>query len=105
MVWRWLIDNWSWANGESILRSGTPLLDLDLPLSDFVDAVFRLFVLWASLDEASQAQYERIIKHFRDFETEYETGELVLPGWASLGNVASQYGSDGADPFASPATT
>jgi hypothetical protein len=35
-------------------------------------------------------------------ETEYETGVPVLPGWASIGNVASQYGIDDADPLAPP---
>lgn len=43
---------------------------------------------------------ERIDKYFRDLETEYETGIPVLPGWAAIGDVASQYGvDDGADPF------
>jgi hypothetical protein len=47
-------------------------------------------------------QVESINKHFRDREIEYETGEPVLPGWASIGNVAAQYGMDDADPFATP---
>lgn len=33
-------------------------------------------------------------------ETEYETGAPVLPGWASVGNVAAQYNINDADPFA-----
>lgn len=41
-----------------------------------------------------------VFGHFRDKETEYETGEPVLPSWASVGNVAAQYQADGADPFA-----
>lgn len=45
-------------------------------------------------------QVEAINKHFRDREIEYETGEPVLPGWASIGNVAAQYGADDSDPFA-----
>jgi hypothetical protein len=56
------------------------------------------------MDQFQLQQMETISKHFRDMETQYETGELVLPGWASQGDVASQYGiRDGADPFASPA--
>lgn len=48
-------------------------------------------------------QVQKINKHFRDLEAEYETGEPVLPDWAALGDVAAQYGTgDGADPFAVP---
>jgi hypothetical protein len=93
-----LIDNWSWANGEAILRSGNSLLGL--PLRDLVDATYRLMTIWACQDEAQRAQIDRIDKHFRDREEEYETGIPVLPGWASIGDVASRYGvDDGADPF------
>lgn len=91
------MDHWSWANGEAVLRSGNSLLGL--PLRDLVDASYRLMTIWACLDEDQQKQIERINTHFRDMETEYETGEQILPGWASIGNVAAQYGNDGADPF------
>ncbi len=74
---------------------------LDLPLRDLVDVAFRLFVLFASQDPAHEDVYSQITRHFRDKETEYETGELVLPGWAGIGNVASQFGLDDSDPFAS----
>lgn len=57
------------------------------------------------MDQAEKEQLERVEKHFRDLEEEYETGIPVLPGWASIGDVASRYGNDdGADPFStSPA--
>ena len=51
-------------------------------------------VLWYSQDEMQTAETKRVEKFFLDRETEYETGELVLPGWASVGNVASQFGDD-----------
>jgi hypothetical protein len=73
---------------------------LDLPLRDLVDVAYRLLLLWACQDQAAQRQAEAIHKHFRDLETEYETGMPVLPGWAALGNVAANYGLDDADPFA-----
>lgn len=41
-------------------------------------------------------------QYFRNKETEYETGEPVLPTWASIGDVASRYGTDGASPFDAP---
>lgn len=97
MLWGWLIDNWSWANGESILRSGRSLLDMTV--RDLVDSAFRLLVDWSCMGHAQMKQYEAINKHFRDAEIEYETGVPVLPGWAALGNVAAQYGMDD-DPFA-----
>lgn len=102
MVWSWLIDNWYWANGESVLRSGRSLLDLSA--RDMSYAAFRLFADWACLDQNSKSQIDSIHRYFRDKETEYETGELVLPGWAALGDVASRYGApdDGADPFTTP---
>jgi hypothetical protein len=104
VVWGWLIDNWSWANGEAVLRSGKPLLDLSV--RDMMYAGFRLFIDWACMTQEQKAQVDSIHRYFRDRETEYETGELVLPGWAQVGNVAAQYGlNDGADPFASPSDT
>lgn len=72
---------------------------LDLPVRDLVDATHRLMVLWYCQDEELVKQTEKIERYYRDRESEYETGELVLPGWASLGNVADQYGSDGSSPF------
>lgn len=58
---------------------------------------------WFCLEEAKSKQVEHIYRYFRDRETEFETGELVLPGWAAIGNVAAQYGqADDADPFAPP---
>lgn len=66
-----------------------------------MDVTYRLLTLWACQDQAQREQVERIDKHFRDLESEYETGVPVLPGWASIGNVASQYGLDD-DPFATP---
>lgn len=45
-------------------------------------------------------QVEKIKTHFRNLEAEYETGVPVLPGWASVGNVAARYGPDDSDPFA-----
>lgn len=89
------MDNWSWANGEAILRSGNSLLGL--PLRDLVDATYRLMTIWACQDQAQQNQVEKINAHFRDLETEYETGEPVLPSWASVGDVAARYG-DGSSP-------
>lgn len=74
---------------------------LELPLSELVDATYRLLTIWACQDQAQREQLDRIEKHFRDLESEYETGVPVLPGWASIGNVASQYGLD-EDPFATP---
>jgi hypothetical protein len=75
----------------------------ELPLRDLVDAAFRLMNLWACQDQAQRDQMERIDKYFRDRETEYETGIPVLPGWASIGDVAARYGvDDGADPFDTP---
>lgn len=56
------------------------------------------------MDESQRAQVEGVEKFFRDMESEYETGVPVLPGWASVGNVAAQYGLDD-DPFATIADT
>lgn len=57
-------------------------------------------VLWFCQDKEIVEQTERIERYYRDKETEYETGELVLPAWAGLGNVAALYGDDdGASPF------
>lgn len=65
-----------------------------------MDASYRLLTIWACMDEEQKDQIDRIEKHFRDREEEYETGVPVLPGWASIGDVASRYGTDdGADPF------
>lgn len=101
MVWGWLIDNWSWANGEAILRSRQSLLDLSV--RDMAYVGFRLFSDWSCMSEAEKNQMDNINRYFRDREQEYETGELVLPGWAAVGDAASRYGApsdDGADPFA-----
>ena len=49
--------------------------------------------LWACLGQEQQDQVEKINAYFRNAETEYETGEMVLPGWASIGNAAAQYGN------------
>ncbi len=74
-----------------------------MDLRDLVDVTYRLFAEWYTQDEFHMSQMDTIARHFRDLETQYETGELVLPGWASIGNAAAQYGKDdGADPFASP---
>jgi hypothetical protein len=67
-----------------------------------VDAAYCLFIAWACQTQEQKEQTDRINKYFRDMETEYETGVPVLPGWASIGNVASQYGIDDADPLAPP---
>jgi hypothetical protein len=75
---------------------------LGLPLRDLVDAAYRLFTIWCCQTHQEKEQLDRIDKHFRDAETEWETGVPVLPGWAALGNVAAQYGLDDADPFATP---
>lgn len=54
------------------------------------------------MDHAVATQMQNVYRFFRDKETEFETGELVLPGWAGIGNAAARYGADdGADPFAS----
>lgn len=71
---------------------------LDLPLRDMTDAAYRLMVLWFSQEEDQIKQAERVEKHFRDRETEFETGIPVLPGWAGIGDVQARYG-DGASPF------
>lgn len=63
-----------------------------------MDATYRLFTIWSTQTQQQLEQTERIDKHFRDMEQEYETGIPVLPGWASIGNAAAQYGGD--DPFA-----
>lgn len=76
---------------------------MSLPLRDLVDVGFRLFALWYTMDGFQSKQMDIINKHFRDLETQYETGELVLPGWATIGDAAARYGtSDGSDPFATP---
>jgi hypothetical protein len=83
-----------------MLRSGNSLLGL--PIRDLVDTAFRLFVEWHSMTEQQMDRYNNILRYFRDRETEFETGEIVLPSWASIGNVAANYGADVADPFAAP---
>lgn len=70
------------------MRSGKSLLDL--PLRDLVDVGFRLMTIWYSQDAAQIEQVEKVIKFFRDRETEFETGELVLPGWAAIGDAAAR---------------
>lgn len=97
-MWRWLIDHWAWANGETILRLGRPLLSLTL--RELTDVGFRLYADWLAMDAHQMKAYETLRDYFHDKEREFETGELVLPDWASVGNVAAQYGDDGADPFA-----
>jgi hypothetical protein len=77
---------------------------LDLPLRDLVDAAFALLIEWSSHPPKEIERLDAIFRYFRDKETEYETGEPVLPGWASIGNVAAHFGDDGADPFASDPT-
>lgn len=74
----------------------------DIPAVDVVDIGFSLFTKWSTMTPQELERLNRVFGYFRDRETEYETGELVLPGWASIGNVAAQYGDDGASPFASP---
>lgn len=58
------------------------------------DAAYRLMILWHCQDEEQLKTVERVESYFRDREIEYETGELVLPGWASIGNAAAQYGDE-----------
>jgi hypothetical protein len=95
----WLIDNWSWANGEFLRSSGTSLLNLDT--RDLVDAAFRLLIVWGTARNTPGDHTDHYSTFFRDKETEWETGMPVLPGWAALGDVSSQFGvpDDGADPF------
>lgn len=73
---------------------------MDLPLRDLTDAAFRLLVTWSSYTPQEMDRINAVFGYFRDREIEYETGEIVLPSWASIGNVAAHYGEDGADPFA-----
>lgn len=65
-----------------------------------MDAAYHLLITWACQDQGVHKQAEAINAHFRDRETEFETGVPVLPGWAAIGDVASRYGvDDGASPF------
>lgn len=97
-MWGWLIDNWAWANGEYINSTGSSLLTL--PIRDLVDAAFRLMIKWATARQDPHDRTDYITTYFRDRETEWETGMPVLPGWAALGDVSSQFGvNDGASPF------
>lgn len=56
-------------------------------------------ILWYNQEEQQLENAERFEKHFRDREIEYETGELVMPGWTSIGDVGARYGGDEASPF------
>jgi hypothetical protein len=73
-----------------------------LPVRDLVDAAFRLLAEWSAMSPQEMDRLNGVYAYFRDRETEFETGEIVLPSWASIGDVASRYGTDGADPFADP---
>lgn len=77
-----------------------------MDVRDLLDVAYSLFTEWSCLHQSQVEQIESINRYFRDRETEYETGELVLPGWASVGNAAAQYGpADAADPFATAPDT
>lgn len=69
-------------------------------MRDMVDAAFRLLVIWSSQTQHEMDRLNAVFGYFRDRETEYETGEPVLPSWASIGNVVAHYGADDSDPFA-----
>jgi len=81
-----------------MLRTGRSLRDT--PSNDLVDITFSLFAEWSCMEHAQVKQMESINRYFRDKETEAETGIPVLPGWASIGNVAAQYGDVPDDPLA-----
>lgn len=71
-------------------------------MRDLVDVTFRLMVKWLSQTPHEMDRLQQIFRYFHDREVEYETGIPVLPGWASIGNAAAQYGNDDLDPFAPP---